>query len=191
MAHQAYTTDAIVISIRDRMGADRMVRLMTKDSGMLDARASSVREEKSKMRYALQPFSLVRVTLVRGKHEWRLIGAESDINAYFRAKDRRARGALLKLAKLVERLVVGEEPNPALYVTAHDGFMHLSEDGSDGAFLVVAFRLLAALGYVGPDSTLTSIREAHTTSAAMSYLDPALARELDRSISHALAISQL
>lgn len=173
------------------MGADRMCRLMTRDSGMLDARATGVREERSKMRYALQPFSVCRVTLVRGKHEWKLTGAESVSNAYFKAKDRAARGALLKLAKLVERLVVGEESNPMLYATVHDGFMHLAEDGSDGAFLVVAFRLLAALGYVAPDSGLASIREAETTSAALSYLDPILAKELDRSIAHALAISQL
>ncbi len=191
MAYQIYTTDAIVIGVRDRMQADRMVRLMTKESGMLDARATSVREEKSKMRYALQPFSFVRVTLVRGKREWRLTGAEPGLNAYFAATDRSARGALLKLAKLVDRLVVGEECNAALYETVHDGFVHLSTDGSDGAFLVVAFRVLAALGYVAPTASLATITDAASTGAALTYVDPVLARELDRSVSHALSMSQL
>jgi DNA repair protein RecO len=191
MAYSTYTTDAIIISMRDRMGSDRMVRLLTEELGMLDARASSVREEKSKMRYALQPFSIARVTLVRGKREWRLTGAECDTNVYFKAHTRSARGALLKLAKLIERLVVGEEPNGVLYRTAHDGFVHLAEDGSDGAFLVVAFRLLVALGYIAPDASLTSIRDAQTTRAALRYLDPTLARTIDERVAHAIAVSQL
>jgi hypothetical protein len=97
----------------------------------------------------------------------------------------------LKLAKLVERLVVGEEANPMLYATVHDGFMHLCDDGSDGAFLVVAFRLLAALGYVAPNASLATIADASTTGAALEYMDPTLARELNRSVSHALSVSQL
>ena len=49
MAYQMYTTRALVLSVRDRIGADRMVRMYTEEAGMIDARAAGVREERSKM----------------------------------------------------------------------------------------------------------------------------------------------
>ena len=87
MAYQMYTTRALVLSVRDRIGADRMVRMYTEEAGMIDARAAGVREERSKMRYALQPFSSVRVTFVRGRREWRITGVEPERNFFLETTD--------------------------------------------------------------------------------------------------------
>jgi len=105
MAHQKYTTEAFILTAYDRIGADRVIRLFTEDAGLVDARAMGVREEKSKMRYALQPFSFVRVTLVRGKREWRITGAEPGTNLFLTASDRACRGGLVRIVRMLDRLV--------------------------------------------------------------------------------------
>lgn len=191
MAYQTYTTDAFVIQTRDRIGADRMVRLLTRESGMLDARASGVREEKSKMRYALQTFSLARVTLVRGRREWRLIGAECGMNTFFAAANRDSRAHLLKLTKLIDRLVTGEEEHREFFSIVEDGVVHLALSASDDAYRVLVFRILTALGYVAPTKSSEQFSNAKTLEEALRAYVPSSAHEIDGTISAALLISQL
>jgi DNA repair protein RecO len=191
MSYQTYTSEAIVVSARERQGADRVVRLFTEEAGMIDARATSVREEKSKMRYALQPFSRVRITVVRGKREWRLIGAECRHNAFFNAHDRTSRASLVKLLKLVDRFVVGEEPHLALYQEVVQGMAHLEQEGSDASFQVLAFRVLAHLGYMAPEGPLLHVLEAPSLSDAISLTSEEVRRSLGHSVVNALAVSHL
>ena len=191
MAYATYTTEAVVISIRDRMGADRMVRLLTEGAGLLDARAAGIREEKSKLRYALQPFSFARVTVVRGKREWRLTGAECNHNAYFAACDRSARAEILRLMKLVERLVHGEEETTGLFSIVADGLRTLSQTEDPHASRIIAFRLLARLGYVAPRPELEELVAASTFEEARALFDTRHIVDLDRDITHALAVSHL
>jgi DNA repair protein RecO len=191
MAYKTYTSEAIVVMSRDRLSADCVVRLFTEEAGMIDARAQSVREEKSKMRYALQPFSRVRITVVRGKREWRLTGVECRGNSFFTAGDRAARGNLVKLMKFINRFVVGEEPHKALYHEVLCGMAHLEQDGSDIAFHVVAFRLLAHLGYMAPEGELYHVWSAPTLQAAITYTLETARHSLEESVAHALTVSHL
>src|SRR5665213_790119 len=79
--YQKYNTDALVLGSRELAEADKVFALYTKDFGLVRARASSIRSEHSKMRYALQKFSRANVSLVRGKRGWRAAGAASQKNA--------------------------------------------------------------------------------------------------------------
>ncbi|MFM2374361.1 MAG: hypothetical protein RLZZ234_356 [Candidatus Parcubacteria bacterium] len=191
MAYKTYTSEAIVVESRERLGADRMVRLFTLEAGMIDARAQSVREEKSKMRYALQPFSRVRITVVRGKREWRLIGVECRHNVFFNAHDRAARASLVKCMKLINRFVVGEEPHTELYDEVIRGMTHLEQDGRDLAFQVIAFRLLAHLGYMAPEGVLQEIWQASSIPEAIAKAPESTQYALGQSVAHALAVSHL
>jgi recombinational DNA repair protein (RecF pathway) len=49
--YQKYHTEAIVLGSIERGEADRTIALMTRDFGLVRARASAVRSETSKMRY--------------------------------------------------------------------------------------------------------------------------------------------
>jgi DNA repair protein RecO len=75
--HHIYTTPAVVIDSYDSKDSNKTYRLVTQEFGVVTATAQSVREEKSKMRYALQPLSYVTVSLVLGKVGWRITGAVS------------------------------------------------------------------------------------------------------------------
>lgn len=191
MAYKTYTTEALVVGVRDRAGADRSVRLFTEESGMLTARATGIREEKSKMRYALQPFSFARVTLVRGKYEWRLTGALCGSNVFFSANDRACRGQLLKFMRLVERFITGEEESRELFRIVSDGVRHLAEHDDEVAYRVSVFRLLTSLGYIAPPEELVALTAHIPFHETLRAYDTVYTGLIEQNIERALSASHL
>jgi recombinational DNA repair protein (RecF pathway) len=76
MPHHIYTTRAFVVSSRSTGEANRSFSLFTEELGMIQASAQGVRHEKSKLRYSLQNYQHIVVSLVRGRESWRIVGAE-------------------------------------------------------------------------------------------------------------------
>ncbi len=196
VAYQTYTTDALVVGSEDRLTADRSVMLFTREAGLVYARAVSVRREQSKLRYGLQDFSLARVSLVRGKQGWRIIGAERAHNLYFATPDRHIRGAVLRVVRLLRRLVRGEEAHVALYDTLVEGLRTLSvctEETARRGEQVLALRILSMLGYIAPHEIYRPLLAA--PSLAMALTTPASAmseaRVVQRALDDALAVSHL
>ncbi|MEK7134029.1 MAG: recombination protein O N-terminal domain-containing protein, partial [Patescibacteria group bacterium] len=106
--YQKYQTDALVLASRESGENDRVFVLYTVDFGLVRARASAVRTEKSRMRYALQNYARANAALVRGKRGWRMAGASAVKNA---CGDRRGIAAFARISELTVRLVHGEEKN--------------------------------------------------------------------------------
>ena len=130
---------------------------------MLWASARSVREERSKQRYALQDFSIIRVSLVKGKQGWRIGSVEAISNPFMEASAREARAGLSAVIKLLRRFLHGEEANAAIY---DDAVMALScmtvADIVDIIDLQEQFtlRLLHHLGYIAPHESFAHILTA-------------------------------
>jgi len=76
MGHTIYTTDAMVLKSVPTGESDTTLWLLSDALGLITARAQGMRKYTSKMRGYLQLFAPVRVSLVRGKHIWRITGAE-------------------------------------------------------------------------------------------------------------------
>src|SRR3989338_9942113 len=106
--YQKYQTDALVLRSRERGESDRMFTLFTREFGLVRARCSAVRTEKSRMRYALQSYARARVSLVKGKRGWRLAGAAAAKSA---AGDRKSISAFARVAELTIRLPARGEKN--------------------------------------------------------------------------------
>jgi recombinational DNA repair protein (RecF pathway) len=150
MVYATYTTDAIVCGTFARNTADASYLLFTRDAGMLYADAKSVREERSRQRYALQDFSLARVSLVKGKGGWRIGSIQSEANFYHQANDKTSRGQVVSLVRLLRRFLRGEEAHESLFdfvvtglrliTTATPTEVHVTE--------MIQLRVLAELGYV-------------------------------------------
>ncbi len=127
---------------------------------MLFATARSVREESSKQRCALQDFSRVRVSLVKGKQGWRIGSVESLQNDFSLAGDREVRGSVVLLYRLLRRFIRGEEAFPDLYdftVSALDQLLspQINRRLMD---LFVQIRLMSMLGYVDDSAIPESLR---------------------------------
>lgn len=150
MSYTTYTTDALVCGTYDRNTADRSYRLFTRELGMVWADARSVRLEKSRQRMALADFSLVRVSLVRGKGGWKIGSVIALRNFYHDATDQAARGSVALIVRTLRRFVAGEEVNMNLFdqcVHALGFFVAVQSDRQCYERIFVQ-RLLAQLGYI-------------------------------------------
>ncbi len=150
MAYATYITEAMVCGTRHRNGADSSFLLFTREAGMLFADAKSVREERSRQRYALQDFSSIRVTLIRGKSGWRIGSIEALDNYYAAAHDKAARGSVVKIIRLLRRFVHGEEPHRQLFDYVTEALNVLRNNVTERSFLetVIQLELMRLLGYV-------------------------------------------
>lgn len=158
--YEKYHTDAVVLRHRPAGEADAVVALYTKDFGLVRARVSGARAERSKMRYALQTQALSSVSLVRGSRGWRVAGARAQ-SRFLRMQAPMC--AYARVADLTLRLIAGEECNPYLFETLsrmREALMVLPEETEIIELLAVA-RILWALGYI-PAEAIPADLTTHT-----------------------------
>lgn len=189
-----YTTEALVCGSRDSNTSDRSYLLFTREAGMVWAMARSVREERSKQRYALQDHSLVRVSLVRGKSGWRIGSVEPILNPYLSAADRIGRAGVVALVKFLRRFVHGEWAHPVLFDDVAFALPRLASttdlDQSELLTTVFEARALYTLGYLASSDMLQPII---SPVAIQEVLDnsPALNELLIKQLTHAKNVSHL
>jgi len=130
---------------------------------MLYADARSAREERSRQRYSLQDFTLVKVSLVKGKGGWKVGSIQALHNFYHDAIDQAARGSVVSVFRLLRRFFKGEEPAPELFDYTVQAIKKLSVDQLDRTFLqmLIQVHILAELGYV--DNQLLPMTLQHRT----------------------------
>lgn len=155
--HHIYETDAYVLKTIPQGEADMFVSLFTESLGMIRATAKGIRYEKSKLRFAVQEYARVTVSLVRGKGTWRLTNAQTD-TLLANALTPDALGVIARVFKLLERLLSGEEADPTLFALLDGGIEFLktctTEEMLRDTESVLVLRLLHQLGYVGNDASL-------------------------------------
>lgn len=164
MSYKTYTTEAIVCGSRDNNTSDKAFLLFTAEAGMLWASARSVREERSRQRYALQDFSLIRVSLVRGKSGWKAGSAECERNYFAESegRPREARAALTAIVRLLRQFVHGEIAQPGLFTDAKSALEHtVAAAGRSQAIVdIFSLRLLHQLGYIADEPAFHGYLEA-------------------------------
>ncbi len=148
--HHIYNTEAIVLMAGAAGEADRAVWLLTQELGLLVARATSAREEKSKMRYGLQDFSVANVSLVKGRAYWRLTGTILAEQFYTKLKDTDTLQTVAVVFDLIRRFIPIEEQDSVLYGVIRSGLLAFtkSEINKHSTELLLVARILHALGYM-------------------------------------------
>lgn len=163
--YQKYQTNALVLGSREIGEADRMLSLYTREFGLVRARGRGLRAAKSKMRYALQNYSIANVSLVKGKQGWRLAGATALGVAG--GKDIQGRMAFARVAGLVTRFIAGEEANESLFDILCEARSALFQERCEAwatIELVCVARVLYALGYISNEALKTALL-THTAYA--------------------------
>lgn len=188
MSHKIYTTAAIICGSRANNTSDKAFLLFTREAGMLWATARSVREERSKQRFALQDFSLIKVSLVRGKSGWRIGSAESDRNYFTEASSaREARTATTTILRLLRQFLHGEIAQPKLFDDTNDALKNMGEVTEHQTLVdIYSLRLLHQLGYVATSSAI----EPYLTEGEWWNLPP-LSKNAKDSIEKAKQVSHL
>ncbi len=164
MSYQTYITDAVVVGSFPNNTADKTFLLFTERLGLVYATARSVREERSRQRYALQDFSYIFVTLVKGNGGWRIGSVDTYGNFYQQAMTRSARGSVVQLTKVLRRYVHGEIPEPALYQEFVASLQYMTsitctDTVQIGLTLCASVRVLSKLGYVAQGNQLLKVLE--------------------------------
>ncbi len=162
MAHHTYHTDGFVLSARPVGESNHYLSILTRDLGLVRATARSSREERSKLRYALQSYARATISLVHGKEMWRIVGAVAAGSILPAAGEHRALGReiVARVARLLERLIPGEGGDAVLFETVDQlaGIVRADERVSREALAnvecIAVLRILRALGYLGDDATL-------------------------------------
>ena len=191
MSYHMYTTEALVCGTYDTNVSDRSYLLFTKELGMLYATARSVREERSRQRYALQDFSLVRVSLVRGKAGWRIGSVVAVSNVFQAAPDREVRGSVTKVVRGLRRYVHGEEAMLELYTfiaTTLQTIVTPEQRPSELYIDAVLFKMLYLLGYIAPDTEQRRWIDSFGVDIA---LPAAQQRAVRRALDNASTVSHL
>lgn len=188
--YQKYHTEALVLGSRETGESDRTVTLFTRDFGLVRARASAIRSEKSKMRYALQNYTYANVSLVRGKNGWRAAGATALLTAQGTPQ---AIAAFARIAELAMRFVGVDENNEYIFLTLMEAHEALNDtpDAYPTIEIMCVARILYSLGYISAEA-LKSTLFSHTAYTATHLLEAEeLKPELLRSINNALAETHL
>jgi recombinational DNA repair protein (RecF pathway) len=159
MSYQTYITEAIVLQSYEHNTADKAFRLFTRHAGVILATARSVREERSRQRYALQDYSYISVSLVRGKAGWRIGSTEAKQNLFLVTDDRAVRRSVLRLLGILRQYIQGEEAHPELFDECMESIkILLRPDLTNRVAWEDCFiaRILYRLGYVASSVTMTS-----------------------------------
>lgn len=172
MSYPVYTTDALVCSSVFSNGSDRFYQLFTERFGMLYASARGVRKESSRQRFAMQDFSLVRVSLIKGRMGWIVGSVESNGNVFLNCDKRHNRVTVINIVRLLRRYVQGEQVLSRIYKdacvslkTATKNSVRVCKQLED----VFQVRMLADLGYVDTKTLIKDIVESNDFNVAFSY----------------------
>ena len=166
MSYSIYTTDGIVLKRTPFGEQNVLISVLTKDLGMINASAQAARSPKSKLNSALQEYSLVSLSCVKGKNIWKITNAEESTNFFFDG-NREKRQILARLRLVLLQTIAGEFPQPEIFETVFSGFEFLksmsTKDISNFEILTV-LRILHALGYVVLDSETKAFLESKELS---------------------------
>lgn len=145
---QTYPTEAIALGRRSLAEESVLVTLLTREVGLVRARAQGLRKPGAKLASALQTLTESDITLVAGREGWRLSGALLRDN-WFRTLGVRERMRASRVAALLLRLVPGESADPELYdifVLFLRALRDSPEETHESVECMAVLRILAALG---------------------------------------------
>jgi recombinational DNA repair protein (RecF pathway) len=171
LSYTTYTTKALVCGNFEQNTSDKSFLLFTRDAGMLFATAKSVREEVSKQRNALQDFTRLNISLIKGKTGWRVGSVEALQNDFSLAANKEVRGSVVLFYRLLRRFIRGEEAHPDLFdfsVAALDELL-APQTNRRLLDLFIQIRILLLLGYVDETAVPDEIRTS--TLADISALE--------------------
>lgn len=190
--HHIYHTEAYVLGSSPKGEDSKLLRLYTRELGLVYAHAQGLRKLSSKLRFTLQDFSLASVDLVRGREIWRVTTA-TPVHSYAAIrKDHSKETILARVHSLLVRLVIGEEPNDEIYGILTETYGMLEKPHTRDEYraleLFAVARILIALGYL-PRETMGDM----TLFGEMpeSFRDSAFQHRLIRDINQALTATQL
>jgi DNA repair protein RecO len=149
MSYHVYTTEGIILKRTPFGEANLILHILTSDLGLIIGSARSARLLKSKLRPALQDYSLLTVSMVKGKNGWKITNVNQKKNYFFESTDE-VKLTLANVSFLLLKTITGELPHKEIFDTVKAGFDLISEnkDLAKNIEVILVLRVLFELGYV-------------------------------------------
>ena len=112
----------------------------------------------------LQDYQYVKLDLVKGKDFWRLTSASKTNLLENLSNKKDAYLVFVNIAKLLKKLLAGEESNPELFQNLLNGLFLLekydTEEELRNIEIITVLRILDNLGYIGGDGALNTLTKS-------------------------------
>ena len=105
--------NAVVLELRERSESSAVIVLFSDELGKLFVHAQGIRKLAAKHASTMQLGARVQVDMVRGKHEWRLVGSTMLAPSVLASEADRMRFG--RLAQVVRDLTAVEDPHPTVF----------------------------------------------------------------------------
>ena len=150
-SYTVLTTDAFILHTRGIGEADRMITVLTRENGVLDVYARSIRKETAKMRGAVKPYGQVRLSLIQGKKNiLKDIIVTDTLDAIW--NEQKKYRSYVNLLKHIHALVPAvSEEDESLFSIAQTAVQLLQDSDvnlAEHILLVAQVLVLNTLGYV-------------------------------------------
>ena len=156
--YHIHTTFAFVLGVLPSGEKHHFITLFTREFGMIRAKAQSVRVSDSKLRYSLQEYSYVEISLVKGKEIWRITNALPVYNLYFELKDKQNLFmAIARIFSLLKRLAPEEGCEALIFddietICKNTQILEYTKKSIEILEWLFILRMLWFLGYVRKES---------------------------------------
>lgn len=150
MSYHIYTTDGIILKRTSFGEANILLYVLTEDLGLIIASAQSARLAVSKLRPALQEYSRVSLSCIKGKNGWKITNVSGRGNVYYEAPEY-SHKILARISKILLQMIAGESAHPEIFKTVKDGFDYLkkiTKEEIQNFETLLVLRILFQLGYV-------------------------------------------
>lgn len=170
MSYHIYQTEGFVLSGVDSGESNRFLHIYTKDLGLIGVHAQGLRKIGSKLRYNLQDFSFIRLSVVRGKNMWRITDVE-QLKVITNILNSRQKLSVLGQISFLMKRMLEEGRDDILYSLFTEAIIFLdtnklSRDELINFELLYVLRMLHHLGYGKnvdvSDSILLSLWDTQT-----------------------------
>lgn len=155
MSYTHIEVKCFVIDYIDVGESSRSYLLLCENLGPIWAKATSVRKQQSKLRYHLQQYSNIKITLIEGREYFRIVGVSDFEDAIiFDNLSPEKKELVVRIFQLLRRLLVGEERSSLIYDFVTKSLSYLVENNNLDSEILFAFEIavvsnvLMILGYV-------------------------------------------
>jgi DNA repair protein RecO len=156
MSYHIYTTDGIILKRTPFGEANILLHILTEDLGLIIASAQSARVSHSKLRPALQEYTYLSVSCVKGKNGWKVTNVIPKENFFF-DYPQYVQKIVSQISTILVRMMPGEESHREVFSVVQSGFSYLKnhvnltgsyEYGISNFECLIMLRILYFLGYI-------------------------------------------
>lgn len=161
MSYHIYTTDGIILKHTTFGEANILLYILTADLGLIMASAQAARLSSSKLRSALQEYTFVSVSCIKGKNGWKITNVIEKENFFFDYPTYSHR-VLSQIAFVLLKMIQGESPHKEIFQTIKsdcDFLKSLSEKDVSNFEILAVLRILYQLGYVEKSQNINAFLE--------------------------------